>query len=102
MDKLLNRMAGWWGRLLSHDAKSILIKSCLSIIPIYLLSFIKFPKWAIKLINSHLARYLCDGSEDRHKFYLANCESVNMLNEYGDFGYSKFEGPEYLFAWFMD
>ena len=47
VDKLINRIAGWRGKLLSTAGKLTLLKSCLASIPIYLLSVIKFPKWAI-------------------------------------------------------
>jgi hypothetical protein len=30
----------------------VLIKTCLASIPVYMLSFFKFPRWAIDLINS--------------------------------------------------
>lgn len=47
VDKILKRIAGWRGRLLCLAARATLVKSCLASIPVYLLSFIKFPKWAI-------------------------------------------------------
>jgi hypothetical protein len=34
-----------------------LFKACLATILIYLLSVIKFPKWVIEAINSHMAKY---------------------------------------------
>jgi hypothetical protein len=52
VDKLLHRIAGWRGKLLSLAARALLIKTCLTSIPIYLISFIKFPKWAIKIMNT--------------------------------------------------
>lgn len=58
VDKMLKRIASWKGKLLSQAGKVVLIKTCLTNIPVYLLSFIKFPKWAIKLLNSHLANCL--------------------------------------------
>ena len=44
VDKLLRKIAGWRGKLLSYAARLVLIKACLASIPVYLLSFIKFPK----------------------------------------------------------
>jgi hypothetical protein len=52
VDKILKRAAGWRGKLLNHAAKLEMVRSFLASIPIYLLSVIKFPKWAITLINS--------------------------------------------------
>jgi hypothetical protein len=51
MDKILKKIAGWRGKLLSQAAKLTLIRTFLASIPVYLLSFIKFPKWAIKILN---------------------------------------------------
>jgi hypothetical protein len=52
LDKLLKMIAGCSGRLLAYSRRLVLIKSCLASTPVYLLSFFKFPKWAIKLIES--------------------------------------------------
>jgi hypothetical protein len=57
VDKTINRKPGWQGRLLSYGAKLALFKACLATILIYLLSVIKFPKWVIEAINSHMAKY---------------------------------------------
>jgi hypothetical protein len=40
VDSLLSRMAGWRGKLLSLEAKRILIQTVLSSIPIYMLFFL--------------------------------------------------------------
>ena len=44
VDKILKRVAGWKGKLLSYGGRLVLLKSCLASIPIYLLSIIKFPR----------------------------------------------------------
>jgi hypothetical protein len=51
VDKIIKRITGWRGKLISRAGRIILIKTCLASIPLYLLSFIKFPRWAIDLIN---------------------------------------------------
>jgi hypothetical protein len=63
VDKLLHSIAGWRGKLLSLAARALLIKMCLASIPIYLLSFIKFPKWAIKILNTHMSNCLWNDLE---------------------------------------
>jgi len=50
VDKILKRIAGWRGKLISFAARALLIKSFLASTLVYLLSFIKFPKWAIKVL----------------------------------------------------
>jgi hypothetical protein len=52
IDKLITRIAGWRDRLMAYSSRLTLIKSCLASVPVYLMSFIKFPKWAIRLIDS--------------------------------------------------
>lgn len=86
IDKILARIAGWRGKLLSYLGKITLIKSCLASIPLYLLSFFKFPKWALKLINSHMANCLWSDSEGAHKLHLANWPSICMKKKFGGMG----------------
>jgi hypothetical protein len=79
VDNILKRVASWRGKLLSHAAKFTLIQSCLASIPVYLLSFIKFPKWAIKALNTHLADCLWSDVDGKNKYHLSNWESVSMV-----------------------
>jgi hypothetical protein len=39
IDKIIKRIAGWRGKLLSQAGRMILIKTCIASIPIYLISF---------------------------------------------------------------
>jgi hypothetical protein len=57
VDLIINRIPGWRGKLLSYSAGLTLLKSCLASIPIYLMSVIKFPKWAIEAINSQISNF---------------------------------------------
>jgi hypothetical protein len=86
VDKMLKKVAGWRGRLLSLAARAMLLKTCLASIHVYLLSFIKFPKWAIKLMNTHMSNYLWNDSVENHKYHLANWELVSMSKEQGGLG----------------
>lgn len=86
IDKILKRMAGWRGKLLSYSARLTLIKACLASIPVYLLSFFKFPKWALDLINSQLAHCLWSDFEGNRKLHLANWHLVCMKKEHGGLG----------------
>lgn len=52
VDSIIKRAAGWRGRLLSLGKRLLLVQTCLSSIPSYQMGVIKFPKWAISLINS--------------------------------------------------
>jgi hypothetical protein len=70
------------GKLLSHASRLILIRSCLASILVYLLSVLKFPKWAIKAINSQMT-HCWDNYEGHHKYHLANWELVSMKQYFG-------------------
>jgi hypothetical protein len=86
MDKLVKRMAGWRGRLLAYSSRLTLIQSCLASVHVYLLSFIKIPKWAIKLIESQMAHCLWNNGEDCHRYHLANWGHVAMEKDFGGLG----------------
>lgn len=85
IDKIIKRIAGWRGKLLSYSGRLILIKTCLASIPVYLMSFIKFPKWAISLINSQMSHCLWNKNEQNNSFHLPSWPSVTM-KEYGGLG----------------
>jgi hypothetical protein len=64
VDLIIKRIPGWGGKLLSYSARLTLLKSCLASIPIYLMSIIKFPKWAIEAINSQMSNFSWDDKEE--------------------------------------
>jgi hypothetical protein len=72
IEKIIKRIAGWKGRLLSYACRLMLLKACLVSTPIYLLSIVKFPKQAIEMINSQMTRFPWNNNEDKHKYHLAN------------------------------
>ena len=86
VDKMIKRIAGWRGKLLSSAGKLTLLKSCLASIPIYLLSVIKFPKWAIETINSQMANFLWNDAENKSKYHLSNWHSLAKKKEFGGWG----------------
>jgi hypothetical protein len=86
IDKIIRRIAGWRGKLLTQAGRLVLIKTCLATIPLYLLSFYKFPRWGIDLINSHMANCFWDDYEGHRKLHLANWHLICMKREYGGWG----------------
>jgi hypothetical protein len=87
IDKIIKRIAGWRGKLLTQAGRLLLIKTCLASIHIYLLSFIKFPKWVIDLINPHLANCFWDDFEGHKKLHMAYWHLICMKKEYGEGGW---------------
>src|SRR4051812_28395366 len=78
IDKILKIIAGWRGKLLSYRGRLNLIQACLASIPIYLLSFFKFRKWAMEMINSQMENCLWNDFEEHRKIHLANWRLVCM------------------------
>uniref|UniRef100_C6JRZ2 Uncharacterized protein n=1 Tax=Sorghum bicolor TaxID=4558 RepID=C6JRZ2_SORBI len=60
--------------------------ACLASIPIYLLSVIKFPRWAIDMNNSQMGHFLWNDSADHHKYHLANWQLVSQKKDVGGLG----------------
>lgn len=83
VDKLIKRTAGWRGELLFSAGKLIVLKSCLASIPIYLLSVIKFPKWAIENINSQMDNFLWNDADNNSTYHLSNWYSLAQKREFG-------------------
>jgi hypothetical protein len=72
IDKLIKRIDGWRGRLLAYSSRLTLIKSGLASIHVYLMSFLKFPKWTIRLIESQMPNCLWNDEAKVHRYHLAN------------------------------
>jgi hypothetical protein len=58
LDKIIKKISCWWGKLLSYKGRLILLQACIARIPLYLVPFLKFPKWVIKAMNSQMAHFL--------------------------------------------
>jgi hypothetical protein len=86
LDKLIRRIASWRRRLLVHSSRLTLVKTCLASVPVYLLSFLKFSKWAIKMLESQMAHCLWNNDSDSYKYHLANWQLVSMRKEFGGLG----------------
>jgi hypothetical protein len=86
VDKIINRIPGWKGKLTSYSARLTLLKARLASILIYLMSVIKFPKWAIKAINSQMSNFFWNDQEGNHKYHLSNWQSLCQRKEAGELG----------------
>jgi hypothetical protein len=86
VDRLLKSITGWRGKLLAYTTRLTLIKSCLDSILVHLLSFIKFPKWTVKLIETQMSHYQWNDEENAHRYHLASWKHVTMIKEYRGLG----------------
>ena len=57
------RLPRWRGKFLSLGGRLVLLNSVLSSIPIYFMSFYKFPGWVVKQIDKIRRNFLWKGAE---------------------------------------
>jgi hypothetical protein len=50
------------------------------------MSIIKFPKWAVEAINSHMVKFLWDDKEEKHRYHLSNIQSIWLKKNRGALG----------------
>jgi hypothetical protein len=86
VDVIFKRIRDWSGRLLSYNARLILLKSCLASIPIYLMFVIKFLRWAIDDINSQMSNFFWNDTKEKHRYHLSNWQSLTRRKEQGGLG----------------
>jgi len=67
INTIKSRLAGWQSRFLSYGGRLILLKSVLSSLPVYALSFFKAPSGIISTIESIFNKKIWGGSEDNRK-----------------------------------
>ncbi|CAJ2662883.1 unnamed protein product [Trifolium pratense] len=86
LDRLKNRLSGWSSRFLSIGGRLVLIKSVLTSLPVYALSFFKAPSGIISSIESILIKFFWGGSENLRKVSWINWNTICLRKEYGGLG----------------
>ena len=86
IDRIIKNISGWLGRFLSYRGKLILLTTCIASIPVYLMSTMKFPKWAIDMITSQMSHFFWGNMGDNHKYHLANWGLISRRKEFGGMG----------------
>jgi hypothetical protein len=89
VDKIIKRILGWKGKILSYGARLTLLRACLASIPIYLMSVIRFPRWTVDAINSQMANFFWNDQENKRKYHLSNWQSLAQGKEKGGLGVSS-------------
>lgn len=95
LTKLSKEFVAGGRRLFSYEAKLVLLRTCIasvpmffleekgSCVPMYLMSIIKFPQWAIKVVSSQMTHFLWGNVGDVPKYHLANWGLVSPKIEFG-------------------
>jgi hypothetical protein len=86
LTRIRNRLSGWNSRSLSFGGRLVLIKSVLTSLPVYALSFFKAHAGTISSIESLLINFLWGGSEDLRKTSWISWKHICLRREYGGLG----------------
>ena len=86
VDHIKSRLSSWKSRHLSFGGRLVLIKSVLTSLHVYALSFFKAPSGIIASIESFLIRFFWGGSEENRKISWIDWESICVDKEVGGLG----------------
>lgn len=76
MDRLAKSLASWKPKLLALDARLAIIKHVLMVLPLYFMSVLELPVWAIKEIEKKCRGFLWKGDENARQLH---CGSINSV-----------------------
>ncbi|CAJ2658361.1 unnamed protein product [Trifolium pratense] len=85
LSRIKNRLSGWKSRFLSFGGRLVLLKSILTSLPVYALSFIKAPSGIISSIESLFIKFFW-GCEDSRKISWVSWKSICLRKEFGGLG----------------
>jgi len=86
VNRIKSRLSGWQSWFLSFGDRLTLLKSILTALPVYALSFFKAPLGIISSIKSRLIKFFWGGSEDHRKISWVGWRSVCLRKEYRGLG----------------
>ena len=89
LKNIKSRLSGWQSRFLSYGGRLVLLKSVLTALLVYALSFFKAPSGIISAIESIFNKKFWGGSEDNKKISWIAWSSVCLRKEYGGLGVRK-------------
>jgi len=90
MSTIKTRLSKWQSRFLSFEGRLILLKSVLTSLPVYVLSFFKALSSIISSIETLFKDFFLGGSEDNRKISWIAWSSVCLGKEYGGLGVREF------------
>jgi hypothetical protein len=86
INSLRKRLLSWKNQALSMGGRLVLLKSVLTALPIYFLSFFKAPSGIISLIESLFKSFLWGGSAEAKKVHWVKWEKISKSKERGGLG----------------
>lgn len=89
--KVVGRIRGWHGKLLSHGGRVTLFKYVLQSFPIHLLSVVSPPKTVIKKIEKLAANFFWGMDQNKNKYHWASWQKLAYPQEEGGIGFRAIE-----------
>ncbi|GAU13302.1 hypothetical protein TSUD_42560 [Trifolium subterraneum] len=86
VDRIRKRLSGWKCKNLSYGGRLILLKSVLSSIPVYFLSFFKAPTGIISTLESIFCQFFWGGCEANRKIAWIKWDTICLARENGGLG----------------
>ncbi|CAJ2642357.1 unnamed protein product [Trifolium pratense] len=87
LSRIKNRLSGWKNRFLSFGGRLVLLKSVLTSLPVYALSFFKVPSGIISSIESLFIKFFWGGGcEDARKISWVSWKAICSRKEFGGLG----------------
>ncbi|XP_019235632.1 PREDICTED: uncharacterized protein LOC109215963 [Nicotiana attenuata] len=87
ISKVLGRIKGWHGKMLSDGGRATLIKYVLQSLPIHLLSAVSPPKTVMKQIERLTANFFWGMDKDKHKYHWASWFKLSFPPNEGGVGF---------------
>ncbi|CAJ2670980.1 unnamed protein product [Trifolium pratense] len=84
--RIKNRLSGWKSRFLSFGGRLVLLKSVLTSLPVYALSFFKAPSGIISSIESLFTKFFWGGCEESRKISWVSWKTICLPKESGGLG----------------
>jgi len=82
VNRIKARLSGWNSRFLSFGGRLVLLKSVLTSLPVYALSFFKAPSGIISSIESLFNKFFWGGSEDHRIISWIRWHNVCLHKEF--------------------
>ncbi|XP_019224305.1 PREDICTED: uncharacterized protein LOC109205994 [Nicotiana attenuata] len=91
VSKVVGRIRGWHGKLLSYGGRATLIKHVLQSIPIHLLSAVSPPKTVLRQIEKLAANFFWGMDSDKNKYHWASWQQLSNTLDEGGVGFKSIE-----------
>lgn len=86
-DKIEKRLATWKCEFLSYGGRTILINSCLSSVPMYMMGSYLLPEQVHHKIDSIISKFFWEGLEKKRKYHMMRWDALTRTKDFGGLGF---------------